>query len=52
MNYYNYDTLKYLVDTGKSDVNAKDNDGKTALHYATRLGYTDTLKYLVDTGKI
>ena len=31
-----------------ADVNAKDNDGETALHYAARREYIDVVKVLVE----
>jgi hypothetical protein len=38
-----------LIDNG-ADVNAKDNDGWTALMYAAFSGYTETAEVLIDNG--
>ena len=38
--------VKYLVETAKADVSARDNDGNTALMWAARNGHSDIEKYL------
>ncbi len=42
--------VKYLVENG-ANVNAKDNDGWTPLHWAASKNNLDMVKYLVETGK-
>ena len=41
--------VKLLIDKG-ADVNAKNNDGWTALIWASRNGYTEIAKLLIDKG--
>ncbi|KAF2190046.1 ankyrin, partial [Zopfia rhizophila CBS 207.26] len=43
--------VKLLLDTGKVDVNAKDNHGQTPLWWATVKGHEAVVKLLLDTGK-
>jgi ankyrin repeat protein len=38
-----------LLDTGKVDVNAKDNDGQTPLYWAVENGRKGIVKLLLDT---
>jgi ankyrin repeat protein len=42
--------IQSLVQDGGVDVNAKDEDARTALHYAAKGGHLETLKYLVGKG--
>ena len=42
--------IQSLVQDGEVDVNAKDEDERTALHYAVKGGHLETLKYLVEKG--
>ena len=44
------DIVKYLVETGKCDVDAKDKFGWTALHAASWQGHLDIVKCLVEKG--
>ncbi|MGC8924180.1 MAG: ankyrin repeat domain-containing protein, partial [Candidatus Micrarchaeia archaeon] len=41
--------LKVLIENG-ADVNAKDNDGWTPAHWATRNGHLEPLKVLIENG--
>ena len=41
--------VKLLIENG-ADVNAKNEDGETALHLANRKGYLDIVKYLIAKG--
>nr|XP_033328163.1 uncharacterized protein LOC117221368 [Megalopta genalis] len=43
-----FDMVKFLVNRGLTDFNAKDNNGSTALHMAARHGYVDIVKYLAN----
>ena len=43
--------VKYLVEHG-ADVNAKDENNKTALLLASEIGCLETVKYLVEYGAI
>ena len=45
--------LQYLIDSDKAivDIECMDNDGKTALHWACRLGFFDIVTYLVECGQ-
>jgi len=40
--------VQQLVDTASSDVDARDGFGRTALHYAARLGHEDVIGILID----
>ncbi|WP_353289200.1 ankyrin repeat domain-containing protein [Wolbachia endosymbiont (group A) of Paraperithous gnathaulax] len=42
------ETVKYLVDEKKANVDAKSSSSCTALHFAAERGYLDIVKYLVD----
>lgn len=42
--------VKYLVEELGADVNARDNDGYTALHHAAARGDNDVILYLVSKG--
>jgi len=42
--------VKYLIDDVKSDPNARDADGNTALHHAASRGDNEMIKYLVTKG--
>jgi ankyrin repeat protein len=42
-------TTEALLDAG-ADVNARDGNGRTALHGAAALGYNDVVKFLVEHG--
>jgi ankyrin repeat protein len=44
--------MKLLLDTGKVDVDSKDNNGRTLLLYAAWLGQEAVMKLLLDTGKV
>ena len=45
----NIEAVKTLLDKG-ADINAKDNDGSTALKLASEKGYTDIIKLLKQAG--
>ena len=40
----------HLLKKESIDVNAKNEDGQTPLHFAARRGHTETVKYLVEKG--
>ncbi|KAF4528293.1 hypothetical protein B566_EDAN016644 [Ephemera danica] len=42
------ETAKYLINYPECQVDAEDNNGDSALHYASRNGYTDIIKILLD----
>jgi ankyrin repeat protein len=42
--------VKYLVETLGMDVNARDNNGYTAVHHAAARGDNDLILYLVSKG--
>jgi ankyrin repeat protein len=42
--------VKYLVEELKADVNARDDDGNTAVHHAASRGDTEMIRYLVSKG--
>src|SRR5262245_40674165 len=42
--------VRYLVDELGADVNARDNEGNTAVHHAAARGDTDMIRYLVSKG--
>ena len=42
--------IKYFIENGKVNVNAKDDDGWTALMRASWRGYSEIVKYLVKNG--
>jgi ankyrin repeat protein len=44
--------VKLLVDTGKVDVDFKDENGRTPLSWAAEEGHEAVVKLLVDTGKV
>ncbi|KAL8402640.1 hypothetical protein RB596_009125 [Gaeumannomyces avenae] len=44
--------VKLLLETGKVDVESKDNDGQTPLLWATRYGREAVVKLLLDTGRV
>jgi ankyrin repeat protein len=39
------------METGKADVDSRDNDGQTPLSWAARNGHEAVVKLLVETGK-
>ncbi|KAH7111407.1 ankyrin repeat-containing domain protein, partial [Dactylonectria macrodidyma] len=43
--------VKLLLDTGKADVDTKDNDGRTPLLWAAETRHEAMVKLLLDTGK-
>jgi ankyrin repeat protein len=43
-------TIKFLVEELKMDVNARDANGHTAIHFAAARGDNETIKYLVSKG--
>ena len=43
-------TMKFLVEEVHADVNAKDADGYSPLHYASARGDNEMIRYLVDHG--
>ncbi len=45
----NIEEVRRLVESGV-DVNVKDNDGRTPLHFAAGLGYIEVVKYLISKG--
>jgi ankyrin repeat protein len=42
--------LQVLVVEGKAQINTRDSEGRTALHYAVLKGQTEPAKYLVSVG--
>jgi ankyrin repeat protein len=42
--------VKYLIEELHADVNARDNEGNTALHNAAARGDVEMIKYLIDKG--
>jgi ankyrin repeat protein len=44
--------MKLLLETGKVDINAKDEDGRTPLSGAAERGYETVLKLLVERDKV
>jgi hypothetical protein len=44
--------MKLLLDTGKVDVDSKDNEGRTPLSYAASDGQEAAMKLLLDTDKV
>ena len=46
----NTTAIKYLVETGKVDINAQTKGGETALMKAGQAGYLEICKYLLDRG--
>ena len=48
-NYNLIENIKLLINAG-ADINAKNNDGKTALIIAANLGHSETAKLLIDNG--
>ena len=43
------DIVRFLVENG-ADVNARDEDDQTALHWAARKGHIDIVCFLVENG--
>jgi ankyrin repeat protein len=43
-------SVKYLIEELGADVNARDNDGFTALHHAAARGDNEMIMYLVSKG--
>jgi ankyrin repeat domain-containing protein 50 len=46
------DVVRLLIDTGKTDLDVRDNDGQTPLSQAARNGHGATVKLLLTTGKV
>ena len=46
----NSETITYLVEQVKLDVNSKNEENQTALHLVTYYGYMPTVEYLVEHG--
>ncbi|XP_063724858.1 acyl-CoA-binding domain-containing protein 6-like [Symsagittifera roscoffensis] len=46
----NYDMLKMLLDSFNADINVKDSDGQTALHYAVSCEHLEAVQLLLDFG--
>ncbi len=46
---FSFKTLKYLLDHG-CDINAQEENGRTALHYALDLENKDLIKFLIENG--
>jgi ankyrin repeat protein len=44
--------MKLLLDTGRVDVNSRDNDGRTPLSYAASRGQEAAMKLLLGTGRV
>jgi ankyrin repeat protein len=42
--------VRFLVEVVGAHVNARDNDGNTAIHHAAARGDTERIKYLVSRG--
>ena len=42
--------VKILLDGGRIDLNRRDGEGNTALHYACRQGFRDIISMLLDHG--
>ena len=49
LDYGKLDCVKALIEAG-ADLNAKENDGWTALHLAARNGKLDCVKALIEAG--
>ncbi|WP_264720082.1 ankyrin repeat domain-containing protein [Wolbachia endosymbiont (group B) of Eucosma cana] len=45
------ETVRYLIEKQKEDINATDNYGRTALMWAAGSGYLEVVKYLIETAK-
>lgn len=43
-------SIKYLVEEMSADVNARDQNGYTAIHHAASRGDVDVIRYLVEMG--
>ena len=43
-------TVRHLVNTGASELDARDSFGRSALHYAARLGHQVIMGILIDAG--
>lgn len=46
------DVVRLLLDTGKTDLDARDNDGQTPLLWAARNGHVTIVKLLLATEKV
>ncbi|AZU37930.1 hypothetical protein BBB02_05740 [Wolbachia endosymbiont of Bemisia tabaci] len=45
------ETVRYLIEKQKEDINATDNYGRTALMWAAGSGYLEVVRYLIETAK-
>lgn len=48
--YENLDILQYIILRGQSDLNSRDDFGRTALHYACSVGFDQGIQLLVQHG--
>ena len=47
-NKSNLPVVKYLIEEAYVGKDAKDEEGKTALHYASEIGHLDVVEYLIE----
>ncbi|WP_265022364.1 ankyrin repeat domain-containing protein [Wolbachia endosymbiont (group B) of Ischnura elegans] len=45
------ETVRYLIEKQKEDINSTDHYGRTALMWAAGSGYLEVVKYLIETAK-
>jgi ankyrin repeat protein len=45
------EVVKFLVESGKADVNKADTNGITPLCIASQMGHLEVVKFLVESGK-